>query len=279
LRYVEVKEVKETVKRLFLQANLELGEGVLEALKRAREEEKNALAKRTLDLLIENALFAKAEGLPICQDTGLAIVIMEIGQGIAFKGGSLREAVEEGVREAYSEGFFRKSVCHPFSRKNTGDNTPVILHLEVTEGDKVRVIVFPKGGGSENKSLAQVLPPYAGREGVVEFVLKTVKEAGPDPCPPLIIGVGIGGNLETSSLLAKKALLRPLGKPNPDPELQGLEEEILRKVNALGIGPQGFGGMTTALACHVMLMPCHIASLPVSVNLQCHAHRWKEAYL
>lgn len=279
MRYLNVKEVKDTVKRLFLQANLELGEGVLEALKRAREEEESPLAKRTLDLLVENAIYAKAEGLPICQDTGLAIVILEIGQEVALTGGNLKEAVEEGVREAYSEGFFRNSVCHPFSRKNTGDNTPVVLHLEMVEGDKVKVIAFPKGGGSENKSLTCVLPPYAGREGVAELVLKAVKEAGPDPCPPLLIGVGIGGNIEASSFLAKKALLRPVGKPNPDPELESLEAEILQKVNALGIGPQGFGGRTTALACHVELMPCHIASLPVSVNLQCHAHRWKEAIL
>lgn len=279
MRYVDVNVLKETVKELFLKANLELGEGVLEALKRAREEEKKPLAKRTLDLLIENALLAKAEGLPICQDTGLAIVVLEIGQEVAFKGGNLKKAVEEGVREAYSQGFFRKSVCHPFSRKNTDDNTPVILHLEAVEGNRVKVIAFPKGGGSENKSLTQVLPPHAGREGVVELVLSTVKEAGPDPCPPLLIGVGIGGNLEASSLLAKKALLRPVGKPNPDPELAKLEQEILQKVNALGIGPQGFGGITTALACHVELMPCHIASLPVSVNLQCHAHRWKEAVI
>lgn len=279
MKYVDVKELRETVKELFLKANVELGEGVLEALKRARDEERNPLAKRTLDLLIENALLAKAEGLPICQDTGLAIVILEIGQGVTFKGESLKRAVEEGVKEAYSQGFFRKSVCHPFSRKNTGDNTPVILHLEMVEGDTVRVIAFPKGGGSENKSFTHVLPPHAGREGVVELVVKAVKEAGPDPCPPLLIGVGIGGNVEASSLLAKKALLRPVGKPNPDPELGSLEEEILQKVNALGIGPQGFGGITTALACHVELMPCHIASLPVSVNLQCHAHRWKEVII
>ncbi len=279
MREVHVKEVEELVRRLFVEANLYLGEDVLEALRRALQQEESPVGREVLEELLENAEVARRERLPICQDTGLAVVFVELGQEVRMVGGDLYEAINQGVRRAYKEGYLRKSVCHPFSRKNTGDNTPAVVHLEVVPGDEVRIIAAPKGGGSENMSRVVMLTPAAGKEGVVRYVVERVRESGANPCPPIVVGVGIGGTLEQAALIAKKSLLRPLGEHHPDPEVAALEEEILRRVNALGIGPQGYGGRITALAVHVEMVPCHIASLPVAVNIQCHAHRHKEGVI
>ena len=279
MREVHVKEVEELVRRLFVEANLYLGEDVLEALRRALQQEESPVGREVLEELLENAEVARRERLPICQDTGLAVVFVELGQEVRMVGGDLYEAINQGVRRAYKEGYLRKSVCHPFSRKNTGDNTPAVVHLEVVPGDEVRIIAAPKGGGSENMSRVVMLTPAAGKEGVVRYVVERVRESGANPCPPIVVGVGIGGTLEQAALIAKKSLLRPLGEHHPDPEVAALEEEILRRVNALGIGPQGYGGRVTALAVHVEMVPCHIASLPVAVNIQCHAHRHKEGVI
>jgi len=279
MRQVHVKEVEELVRKLFIEANLYLGEDVIEALKRALEIEESPVGKKVLEELLENAEVARREGLPICQDTGLAVVFVELGQEVQLVGGDLREAINEGVRRGYRDGYLRKSVCHPFTRVNTGDNTPAVIHLEVVPGDRVRVIAAPKGGGSENMSRVTMLTPAAGRRGVVDYVVERVRQSGANPCPPIVVGVGIGGTFEEAALIAKKALLRPLGERHPDPEVAALEEEILQRVNALGIGPQGYGGRVTALAVHVEMIPCHIASLPVAVNIQCHAHRHKEGVI
>jgi fumarate hydratase subunit alpha len=229
--------------------------------------------------LIENARIAREEHVPICQDTGLAVIFLEIGQDVHLVGGDLKEAIHQGVREGYGEGYLRKSACHPFTRANTGDNTPAVIYLDMVSGDQVKIWVVPKGGGSENMSRLFMLPPSAGLAGVTEKILETVKDAGPNPCPPTIIGVGIGGTFEQAALQAKKSLLRELGSANPDPELDHLEKEILLQINKSGIGPQGLGGRTTSLAVHIRLLPCHIASLPVAVNVQCHASRHKEAVI
>ena len=225
------------------------------------------------------ARIAREEGIPICQDTGFAVVFVEVGQEVRLVGGDLKEAINQGVRQGYEEGYLRKSVCHPFTRKNTGDNTPTVIHLDIVPGDKVQLIVAPKGGGSENMSRVTMLTPAVGIQGVKDFVVQRVKESGANPCPPTIVGVGIGGTFETTALLAKKALLRPIGSQNPDPELAALEQELYEEINALGIGPQGLGGRITSLAVHVNMMESHIASLPVAVNIQCHAARHKEMVL
>ena len=225
------------------------------------------------------ARIAREERIPICQDTGFAVVFVEVGQGVRLVGGDLKEAINQGVRQGYEEGYLRKSVCHPFTRKNTGDNTPTVIHLDFVPGDKVQLIVAPKGGGSENMSRVTMLTPAVGIQGVKDFVVQRVKESGANPCPPTIVGVGIGGTFETTALLAKKALLRPIGSQNPDPELAALEQELYEEINALGIGPQGLGGRITSLAVHVNMMESHIASLPVAVNIQCHAARHKEMEL
>jgi fumarate hydratase subunit alpha len=226
-------------------------------------------------------MIASTDGIPLCQDTGVAVVFLEIGQDVHITGGDLYSVVQDGVRRAYNEGYLRKSlVDRPFSsRINTGDNTPAVIHTDIVPGDKLVITVMPKGGGAENMSRLAMLLPADGRSGVIDFVVRTVEESGGNPCPPIIIGVGIGGTAEYSLLLAKKALLRTIGHPNPDIENAELEKEILEKVNGLGIGPMGFGGLTTALAVHVETRPAHIASLPVAVNLQCHSARQKKAVL
>lgn len=279
MREIDVGLITEKVKELCIQANTDLGDDVLRALDRAIEREESPLAIEILKELKENARIAKEEKVPICQDTGVAVIFLEVGQEVHFVGGDLREAIFEGVRQGYREGYLRKSMCHPFSRANTGDNTPAILHIEIVPGDKVKLIVAPKGGGSENMSRVVMLSPSDGIEGIKKYVVQRVKESGSNPCPPTIIGVGIGGNFEQAALLAKKSLLRPLGSRNPDPELDRLESEILEEINRLGIGPQGLGGRTTSLAVHILMMPCHIASFPLAVNIQCHAHRHKEVIL
>ena len=277
MREIDVKLITEKVRDLCMKANTDLGEDVLQAFDQAIGKEESPLGVEILKELKENARIAKEEQVPICQDTGFAILFTELGQDVHLVGGNLNEAIQEGVRQGYKAGYLRKSICHPFTRANTGDNTPAIIHTEVVAGDKVKITVAPKGGGSENMSRVTMLTPSDGIEGIKRFVVQRVKESGSNPCPPTIVGVGIGGNLEQVALLAKKSLLRPLGSKNPDPELDQLESEILTEINQLGIGPQGLGGRTTSLAVHIVMMPCHIASLPLAVNIQCHAQRHKEA--
>lgn len=281
MRELPSSQVAATVARLCMEANYDLGADVVAALQRAVEREESPAGRTVLQQILENAAIARQEEMPICQDCGLAVVFLELGQDLHITGGDLYEAVNEGVRRGYQEGYLRKSaVRQPFSaRVNTGDNTPAIIHTRIVPGENLRIIVAPKGGGSENMSRLAMLTPAAGRKGVVDFVVKTVDEAGANPCPPIIVGVGIGGTFERVAYLAKHALLRELGTANPDPELDELERELLERINRLGIGPQGFGGRVTALAVHVEAEPCHIASLPVAVNIQCHAARHKEATL
>ena len=277
MREINVKLITEKVRDLCMKANTDLGEDVLQAFDRAMEKEASPLGMEILKELKENARIAKEENVPICQDTGFAIIFVELGQEVHLVGGDLNEAIQEGVRQGYRDGYLRKSIFHPFTRANTGDNTPAIIHIEVIPGDKVKIIVAPKGGGSENMSRVVMLTPSDGVEGIIRYVVQRVKESGSNPCPPTIVGIGIGGTFEQAALLAKKSLLRPLGSENQDPELDKLESEILTEINQLGIGPQGLGGRTTSLAVHILMMPCHIASFPLAVNIQCHAQRHKEA--
>ena len=281
MREIKAKEITKTVSTLCQEANFNLGEDVLAALKQALKTEESPLGKETLSQLIENAKIAKEEKLPLCQDCGTAVVFMEIGQDVHITGGDLNAAVEEGVRQGYDKGYLRKSMANqPFSaRVNTKDNTPAVIHTDIVPGDKLKVIVMPKGGGGENMTRLFMLTPARGRQGIIDSVVQAVDEAGSNPCPPVIAGVGIGGTAEKAMALAKKALLRRLGDLNPDAEVAELEKELLQRINSLGIGPQGFGGRVTALAVHVETFPAHIASLPLAVNLQCHAARHKEAIL
>ena len=281
MREIEASAITQAVAQLCKQANFELGEDVLAALKQAQQSEESPLGRDVLTQLIENARIAKEERLPLCQDCGTAVVFLEIGQETHIIGGSLYAAVEEGVRLGYSQGYLRKSiVSQPFSaRINTGDNTPPVIHTEIVPGNQLNITLMPKGSGAENMSQLAMLKSGDGRKGIIDLVVRTVDEAGGNPCPPLIIGLGIGGTAEKAMLLAKKALLRPVAEPNLDPETRELEREILSRINDLGIGPLGFGGMITALAVQAEVMPTHIASLPVAVNLQCHCARHKETAL
>jgi fumarate hydratase subunit alpha len=276
MRELDVKVISDALEELFIDANLSLPDSQIMALREALRIEESELGKEVIESLLRNAEIAEEERIPVCQDTGIATVFLEVGQDVHFVGGSLKEAIFEGVRRAYKKGYLRKSCCDPITRKNTGDNTPPIIHEKIVEGEKVRIVAMPKGGGSENYSEVRVLAPYQGVEGVKDFVLEMVKKGGPNPCPPLTIGIGIGGNLEGAAILAKEALLVPYGVRNSDPLLSDLEVEILKEINRLGIGPQGYGGRITALDVHIKAMPCHIASLPVAVSIQCHAHRVKE---
>ncbi|TET76431.1 MAG: fumarate hydratase [Dehalococcoidia bacterium] len=281
MKEIKAKDVTSTVARLCKEANFLLGEDVLAALRKAREEEESPVARQILDQILENADIAAREEMPLCQDCGLAIVFLQVGQEVHVSGGDLHEAVDEGVRQGYAEGYLRKSaVRQPFSaRVNTKDNTPAIIHTEIVPGDQLKITVAPKGGGSENMSRFTVLKPAQGRQGVVDFVVSAVEEAGSNPCPPTIVGVGIGGSAEKAMILAKRALLRTVGEPSPDPEIAELEKELLQRINGTGVGPGGVGGRITSLAVHVETFPAHIASLPVAVNLQCHSARHKEAVL
>jgi len=281
MRDIEASTVTEAVSRLFRQANFELGEDVLATLRQAQHDEESPRGREVIDKILENADIAANEGIPLCQDCGVAVVFLELGQGVGIVGGDLYAAVNEGVRRAYDEGYLRKSVvCQPFSaRINTGDNTPAIIYTDVVPGDNLKIMVMPKGAGAENITRLAMLLPASGRQGIIEFVVSTVDEAWSNPCPPIIVGVGIGGTAEKALMLAKRALLRKAGKPSPDAEIADLEREILLKVNNLGIGPMGYGGCITALAVHAECFPTHIASLPVAVNLQCHCARHKEATL
>ncbi len=276
-RKIDSKLITETVKKLFIEANINLGQDVVCSLQDALAREESPLGRQVLEKIIDNAEIARREKMPICQDTGLAVLFIEIGQDVHIIGGDLRAAIEEGVRQAYQDGFLRKSVCDPLTRKNTQDNTPAIIHIDIVPGGKMKIIAMPKGGGSENMSAAQMLTPAAGSEGIKNFVVEKVKQAGANPCPPIIVGVGIGGSLEEASVLAKKALLRPVGEVNNNDErLAQMEKDLLDSINKLGIGPGGLGGRISALAVHIEMLPCHIASLPVAVNIQCHVARHKE---
>jgi fumarate hydratase subunit alpha len=281
MRDINSKKIIETVSNLFQQACLYLPEDVLAALKEAREKEESPAAKDVLARLIENTEIADKEKIPLCQDTGAAVVLLELGQDVQVTGGDLYAAINEGVRQGYEKGYLRKSMVNqPFSaRVNTKDNTPAVIHTDIVPGGRLKISVMPKGGGSENCSRLTVMPPAKGRQGVIDFVVNLVDESGSNSCPPVIIGLGIGGTTDKAMALAKKALFRKVGEPNPDPEVAELEREILRHVNNLGIGPMGYGGRTTALAVHAETFPAHIASLPVAVNIQCWCARHNEATL
>jgi fumarate hydratase subunit alpha len=279
MREIHVDEIRDNVAQICIDAAYNLSEDVLTAFDRAIETETSPAAREIIELLKENARIAKDEHIPICQDTGIAIFFVEIGQDLRIKNGFIVDAINEGVRKGYKEGYLRKSVVDPITRKNTGDNTPAIVYTELVPGDKLKISFMPKGAGSENMSVIRMLRPTDGVEGIRNFVLECVQKAGANPCPPVVIGVGIGGSFEKAALLAKKALLRPVGSPNPKLEFASLEETLLKTVNKTGIGPEGFGGKVTAMAVHVESFPCHIASLPVAVNINCHAARHKTIIL
>ena len=279
MREVAFQDVCEKVRDACMAANFELGEDVITAFQKAKEKEASPVGREILEQLLENAKIAQKDKIALCQDTGFAVCFVELGDEVRVKGGNLVDAINEGVKQGYQEGYLRKSICHPFTRKNTDTNTPAIVHINLVPGDGLKIVIAPKGGGSENMSRVTMLKPSDGIEGIKQFVIQRVKESGANPCPPLVIGVGIGGTFEKAALIAKKSLLRPVGSKNPDPALATLEDELLEKINELGIGPQGLGGSTTALAVHVEMHPCHIASLPLAVNINCHASRHKEIIL
>jgi fumarate hydratase subunit alpha len=279
MREIHVDEIRDNVAQICIDAAYNLSDDVLTAFDRAIETETAPGAKEIIELLKENARIAKEDHIPICQDTGIAIFFVEIGQDLRIKNGFIVDAINEGVRKGYKEGYLRKSVVDPLTRKNTGDNTPAIIYTELVPGDKLRISFMPKGAGSENMSVIRMLRPTEGVEGIKNFVIECVQRAGANPCPPVVIGVGIGGDFEKAALIAKKSLLRPVGSPNPKLELASLEEMLLKAVNKTGIGPEGLGGKVTAMAVHVESFPCHMASLPVAVNINCHAARHKTIIL
>jgi fumarate hydratase subunit alpha len=275
VREVDAAELTRVVRELCIEINYKVPEEMVELVKRAREKEESPLARQIYDLLIKNQELAAEGEYPYCQDTGYTVVFVDLGQDVHLAGADLYDAIDEGVRQGYKEGYLRSSIVdNPvFERRNTGDNTPAFVHVRIVPGDQIRIQVDAKGGGSENKGRHAMLKPSDGLEGVKKFVLETVAMAGPDACPPGIVGVGVGGNFEWSAILAKKALMRKVGRPSPDPRIAELEAELYEKCNALGIGPQSLGGTQTVLAVHVEMMATHIASLPVAVNIECHAHR------
>lgn len=279
MKVVSLAEVRDKIKDLVQKANFELQDDVLDIIKEMEKKEESPAGKEVFKQILDNAKIAKDEKLGLCQDTGLAVFFVELGEDVELKKddglGSLREAITEGTKDGYEEGYLRKSVVEdPIRRKNTGDNTPAYIHWELVPGDAFKVTFIAKGGGAENMSAIRMFAPAAGMEGIEDFVVETVDKGGSNPCPPIIVGVGVGGNFEYSALLAKKALLRrPLGSHNPDPFYADMERRLLERINNLGIGPQGMGGRTTALAVHVESFPCHIASMPAAVNIQCHSHR------
>ena len=279
MRTISAQEITDTVARLCIEANTRLPQDVQAALDKARQEEPWPLARNTLDLLWSNLSAAKEKDLPICQDTGMACVFVELGTDVHIDG-SFETAIHEGVRRGYTDGYLRKSiVADPLRRGNTGDNTPAAITVHLVDGDGCTITVAPKGFGSENMSAIRMFKPSAGLQGIKDFILETVEAAGPNPCPPIVIGVGIGGTFDKAALLAKKALMRPLDTRNPDPFYADLEKEMLEKVNALGIGPQGFGGRTTAIGLNIETMPTHIAGMPCAININCHVTRHKTEVL
>ncbi len=275
MKTIQYNTIVETVRKMCMDSNYDLPEDVMQAFRTSVKNEASPLGKSILEQCIKNSEIAKDERVPICQDTGLAVFFIKLGADVGIEGGILPEAINEGVKAGYKDGYLRKSsLSDPlFDRKNTTDNTPPIIHVEIVEGDKLDITLAPKGGGAENMSRLAMLPPSAGEKGIVDFVVKTVVEAGGNPCPPTVIGVGIGGTFEKVAFLAKKALLYPLNEPNKDPRYEELEKKILKRINDSGIGPQGLGGTTTSFAVHIEWAPCHLASLPVAVNVNCHAHR------
>lgn len=276
MRTISVQEITRNIKEMCIEANYELSDDVKNAIYYHEETESNQLGKQILSQLKENMDIAENENIPICQDTGMAVVFMKIGQDVHFDGGSVEDAINEGIRQGYTEGYLRKSVVgDPIERVNTKDNTPGVIHYELVPGDKVELTVAPKGFGSENMSRVCMLKPADGIEGVKEAILETVRLAGPNACPPVVVGVGIGGTFEKCALLAKKALIRELGSHNAIPYVKDLEEEMLQKINAIGIGPGGLGGDTTALGINIETYPTHIAGLPVAINMCCHVNRHK----
>ena len=281
MREIKTEDITRTTANLFEHSCHYLPQDVLAALKQAREKEKSEVARAVLDKILENVEIAAKQQIPLCQDTGAAVVMLELGQEVHISGGDLYTAINEGVRQGYANGYLRKSIVRqPFSERiNTKDNTPAMIYTDIVAGDKLRITVMPKGGGSENMSRLTVLAPAQGRQGIIDFVVNRVDEAGSNPCPPVIVGVGIGGTTEKTMMLAKRALLRKIGEPNRDVEIAELEKDILKQVNNLGIGAMGYGGTITALAVHIEVFPCHIASLPVAVNLQCWCARHEQAAL
>lgn len=279
MREINVEEITKVVEKLCIESNYYLPQDVKKALEDALYKEESPLAKEILHDILKNQDIARTNNVPICQDTGLAVIFLELGQDVRLVGGDLNEAIDEGVRRGYKYGFLRKSaVDDPFIvRKNTGDNTPAIIHIKIVPGDRVKIILAPKGGGSENMSALAMLKPSDGVNGIKKFVVETVDKAGSNPCPPIIVGIGIGGTIEKTTLIAKQALLRTVGEHNANPVVAKLEEELLEEINKLGIGPQGFGGRSTALAVNIETFPAHIASMPVAINIQCHVARHKEA--
>ena len=281
MRIVDVSEIIPVVARLCVEANIYLDRDVVERIEEFAGVEESPLAREILEEILENARLAASEKMPMCQDTGVTVVFVELGQDVLIVGGDFKDAINEGVRIGYREGFLRRSMVEDpiFDRRNTGDNTPAVIHTEIVPGSDVRITVAPKGAGSENMSEVKMLRPADGLDGMMEFVVDRVSRSGGMPCPPVIVGVGVGGDFEQCAYLSKRALLRPLNEVNPDPRWRSVEEELLKRINRLGIGPMGLGGRTTALGVQILAMPCHIASLPVAVNLQCHAQRHKTAVI
>ena len=279
MRKIKSEQIVEQVKKLCIEASLYLGEDVLSCIKEKAKSEKSEVGKNILNILVENAEIAKEKNIPICQDTGMAVFFVEIGQEVLIEGDTLTDAINEGVRQGYEEGYLRKSVVSPINRVNTKDNTPAVIHYDMVKGDKIKIEFAAKGFGSENMSKMKMLKPSDGLEGIKKFIIDTVSEAGPNPCPPMVIGVGIGGTVDKCAQIAKKALFRELGEFNKDENLAKLESELLTAINKLGIGPQGLGGTTTALGLNIETFPTHIAGLPVVVNINCHASRHKKVVI
>ncbi|GKZ03668.1 MAG: fumarate hydratase [Paraclostridium bifermentans] len=279
MRIIKSSEITKVVRDMCIKANIYLGEDVVESLKANKEKENSELGKNILNILIKNCEIAKEKQMPICQDTGMAVFFVSIGQDVHVEGKNISDAINEGVKQGYEDGFLRKSVVTPIDRKNTQDNTPAIIHYDIVEGDKITIEFAPKGFGSENMSKMKMLKPSDGIKGIQKFIIETVKEAGPNPCPPIVVGVGIGGTIEKCAQIAKKSLLRDIGQHNKDENIKNLEIQILKEINNLGIGPQGLGGNTTALAVNIETFPTHIAGLPVVVNINCHAARHKKAII
>lgn len=281
MRQVNVSEITGIVQQLCIENNIYLDEEVINKIEEFSKKEDSQIGKQILEQILINAKLATDENRPMCQDTGIAVIFVELGQDVHISNGKLYDAINDGVKLGYTQGYLRKSVVEDpvFDRKNTKDNTPAIIHTEIVPGDKIKITVASKGAGSENMSEIKMLKPADGIDGVKDFVIDRIKRSGGMPCPPIIVGIGVGGNFEQCAYLSKKALLRPLNTGNPDPKWNAVENELLTKINRLGIGPMGLGGRTTALAVQILTMPCHIASLPVAVNLQCHAHRHKTAII
>jgi len=278
MRTLQSTEITAAVREIAMSASCDLEPDILDSLLAARDREKSPLAKNALEILLTNANIASREQIPVCQDTGIGVVFVSVGQEVLVEG-DLEQAIQEGIRAGYKDGYLRNSVCDPVTRKNTGTNVPAVVHFEIVPGDKVNIRFLPKGCGSENMSGLVMLPPSAGMAGVEEYIVQKVKDAGSNPCPPVVVGVGLGGTFEKAALLAKKSLFRPLGESNPDTKVAEIEERILQRLNNEGQGVMGWGGVNTALAVHMETFPTHIASLPVAVNIQCHAHRHKEIEL